>query len=87
MDKDVHSNINSNNKKLSFSFGCMSWPAVLLSSVIIAVRAFQPNALPMHEWSGWSWFLMLLPVFVPAMIWIALLFLAAVGTIIYEVCG
>ena len=80
MDKDF------NDKKFSFSVGCMSWPAVFLSTAIIVVRAFQPNALPMHEWSIISWFLMLLPAFIPMLIWIALFFLLAIGAIAYEVC-
>lgn len=85
MDKDLNEKAGG-NKKLSFSCGCMSWPAVFLSVAIIAVRAFQPNALPMHEWSAMSWFLMLLPTFIPALMWIALLFLSAIGAIAYEAC-
>ena len=38
----------------------------MLTAVIIAARAFQPNAQPMCDWSWWSWLLMCLPVFMPA---------------------
>ena len=74
-------------KKMSFNAGCMSWPAVFLSVAIIAVRAFQPNAEPMNQWSALSWFLMLLPTFVPFLIWTALVFLSLVGAVAYEVCN
>lgn len=33
-----------------------------LSALIVAIRALQPNAQPMSEWSAFSWFLMTLPV-------------------------
>ena len=36
-----------------------------MSCIIIASRAFQPNAIPMSEWSVFSWFLMLLPAYWP----------------------
>ena len=42
------------------------WFCYLLTAVIIAARAFQPNAQPMCDWSWWSWLLMCLPVFMPA---------------------
>lgn len=32
------------------------------SVILVAIRAFQPNAQPMNEWSVFSWFLMTLPV-------------------------
>ena len=32
------------------------------SLILVAIRAFQPNAQPMNEWSLFSWFLMTLPV-------------------------
>lgn len=43
----------------------------MLSGVIIAARAFQPNAIPMGEWSIWSWFLMLLPMYWPFAVFLA----------------
>ena len=46
----------------SISLGCGSLGGVLLTIAIIAIRAFQPNAEPMSQWSAWSWFLMTLPV-------------------------
>ena len=51
------------------------WFCYLLTAVIIAARAFQPNAQPMCDWSWWSWLLMCLPVFMPAVVlaaWFAL---------------
>ena len=33
----------------------------MLSALIISVRAFQPGAVPMEQWSGWSWVWMTMP--------------------------
>ena len=74
------------SKKPAFSIGCMPWPAVFLSAVIITVRALQPNAEPMTQWSVASWLLMLSPVFMPFLIWTALLFLSIISAISFEVC-
>ena len=74
------------SKKPSFSIGCMPWPAVFLSAVIIAVRALQPNAEPMHQWSIASWLLMLSPMFIPFLVWTALLVLTVITSISLEVC-
>jgi hypothetical protein len=57
---------------LTFSAG---WYGLALSAVIIAVRAFQPNAEPMSSWSVWSWALMLLPVYWPMVVLVAFLLL------------
>lgn len=47
------------NKSVTFTIG---WVNYVLSIAIIAIRAFQPNAQPMCDWSFWSWCLMLLPI-------------------------
>lgn len=57
-------------KSTKFTIGCMSWTGVLLSIAIIAIRAFQPNAIPIESWSVSSWILMLLPVIFPLIFWI-----------------
>ena len=74
----------STKSKTSIKFGCMSWPSVILTIAIIGIRAFQPNADPMNAWSGWSWFLMCLPIFLPFLIWLAVIFLAACTAFIGE---
>jgi len=56
-------------KSTKFTIGCTSWTGVILSIAIIAIRAFQPNAVPVESWSIGSWVLMLLPVFLPLVIW------------------
>ena len=43
----------------------------ILTSAIIAVRAFQPNSLPMEDWSFASWILMTLPVTWPTWFFVA----------------
>ena len=53
---------NQNRTVFSFSTGLCG---VLLSVAIIAIRAFQPGAEPMSQWSVWSWFLITLPVTLP----------------------
>lgn len=53
---------NKNGTVFSFGTGLCG---VLLTVAIIAIRAFQPGAEPMSQWSAWSWFLMTLPVTLP----------------------
>ena len=77
-------NIKSSSK---ISFGCMAWPGVLLSIAIIAIRAFQANAQPIESWSVFSWFLMMLPIIFPVIIWIALYILWFICTIFIELCS
>ena len=74
------------SKKTSVNFGCCSWPAVVLTVAIIAIRAFQPGAEAMSQWSFGSWILMLLPLFLPFAVWIVLLFLTAFGAIAFGGC-
>ena len=71
-------------KKTSIQFGCMSWPAIALTIAIIGIRAFQPNAEPMSQWSGWSWCLMCLPIFFPFLMWIGMIVLYIFGILISE---
>lgn len=66
----------SASSKTSYSFGCCSWPATAFTVLIVAIRAFQPNAEPMSAWSGWSWFLMTLPMTLPVICWFSMLVLA-----------
>ena len=58
------SSTNSQSKPAAFTLKAR-WFCYLLSAVIIAARAFQPNAQPMCSWSWWSWLLMCLPVLAP----------------------
>lgn len=45
------------------------WQGYALTAAIIAVRAFQPGAAPMSEWSWWSWLLMSIPAALPFVTW------------------
>lgn len=47
------------------------WPGYAASAVIVAVRALRPGAVPMEDWSWWSWPLMFLPALFPAAVWAA----------------
>lgn len=67
---------------LTFQMG--RWGA-LLSAVIIAARAFQPNAEPMSSWSFWSWVLMTLPFTYPLLVLAACAALWLVSTIVLEI--
>jgi len=51
------------------------WRGCALTAVIIAVRAFQPGAEPMSEWSWQSWLAMLIPAMLPLYTWAAVGFL------------
>ena len=62
-------------KSTNYTIGCTSWIGALFSLGIIAIRAFQPNATPIETWSIGSWILMLLPVFIPMLFWIAFAFI------------
>ena len=48
------------------------WPGYALTAAIVAIRAFQPGAEPMSQWSFLSWAFMTIPALLPAYIWIAL---------------
>lgn len=50
-----------------------SLPGCALAAAIVAVRAFQPGAEPMSEWSWWSWLLMTAPAFSGFWAWVACL--------------
>lgn len=63
-DKDME---NEKNKAPSIKFPGTSWWNSLLTIAIVGLRAFQPNAEPMSQWSGWSWVWMTLPIWGPAM--------------------
>ena len=67
------------------------WFCYLLAAVIIAARAFQPNAQPMRDWSWWSWILMCLPVLMPYVVFIAWFslyaLLSAVGALLSAAYG
>lgn len=47
------------------------WPGYALTAAIVAIRAFQPGAEPMSEWSWWSWILMSIPAAFPLAAWAA----------------
>jgi len=53
-----------------------------MSIAIIAIRAFQPAAQPIESWSAFSWFLMLLPVFLPIVGALAFVVVMAIWAII-----
>ena len=48
------------------------WLGYALTAAIIAIRAFQPGAEPMSQWSFLSWALMTIPVLFPLYAWITL---------------
>ena len=48
------------------------WPGYALTAAIVAIRAFQPGAEPMSQWSFLSWAFMTIPALLPAYVWIAL---------------
>ena len=73
-------------KSTHFNIGCTSWAGVLLSIAIIATRAFQNGAQPIESWSAFSWFLMLLPVVFPLVLWIAFIFLGLVSAVACALC-
>ena len=60
----------------------MSWTGVILSIAIIVVRAFQNGAQPIESWSAFSWCLMLLPIALPFLFWIAFVFIGIVCAIL-----
>lgn len=74
---------DKNQNRTVFSFGT-GLCGVLLTIAIIAIRAFQPGAEPMCEWSAWSWFLMTLPVTLPIIFFIAVGALWLIGMILVE---
>ena len=48
------------------------WPGYALTAAIVAIRAFQPGAEPMSQWSFLSWVFMTIPALFPVYMWIAL---------------
>ena len=68
-------------RKTSFSIGCFSWPATALTIAIIAVRAFQPGADSITEWSFKSWLLMLLPMYWPVPVLAVLFILSGIASL------
>lgn len=57
------------------------WVGYAMTAAIVAIRAFQPGAEPMSEWSWWSWLLMSIPAVLPLYLWVAVgaLWLSARG--------
>ena len=53
------------DKTPTLKLGC-SCCGVILTAVIILVRAFQPNAIPISDWSWQSWVWMTIPIWLPA---------------------
>ena len=58
-------------KRVSIPLGG-GWSGCALTAAIIAIRAFQPGAEPMSQWSFLSWAFMTIPALLPAYMWIAL---------------
>jgi hypothetical protein len=59
----------------------------ILTAAIVAVRAFQPNAVPMEDWSFVSWILMTLPVTWPTwffVLWWTAAFLVETASAIFR---
>lgn len=52
---------------------------LLVSLLLIAVCAFQPNATPVNEWSLTMWFWLTLPVLYAAYVFVAVFILKLVG--------
>ena len=73
-----------NNRRSLFTLKT-GWFCCLLTAVIVAARAFQPNAQPMSDWSWWSWLLMTLPVTMPLVLIVAWLMLYAAAGILVVV--
>ena len=61
----------SGRKSVSIPLGG-GWPGCALTAAIVAIRAFQPGAEPMSQWSFLSWAFMTIPALLPAYMWIAL---------------
>ena len=61
----------SNRKSVSIPL-VAGWPGYALTAAIVAIRAFQPGAEPMSQWSFLSWAFMTIPALLPAYVWIAL---------------
>ena len=59
----------SDRKSVSIPLGG-GWPGCALTAAIVAIRAFQPGAEPMSQWSFLSWALMTIPVLFPLYAWI-----------------
>ena len=53
------------SKMPTFKLGCSCW-GIILTCVIVIVRAFQPNATPISDWSWQSWVWMTIPIWLPA---------------------
>lgn len=58
----------SEQKTISITSG---WWGTLLTVAIVAVRAFQPGAEPMSQWSAWSWVMMTIPILWPLWAFVA----------------
>lgn len=61
----------SDRKSISIPLAA-GWPGYALTAAIVAIRAFQPGAEPMSQWSFLSWVLMTIPALFPLYMWIML---------------
>ena len=52
------------SKTPTLKLGCSCW-GVILTCAIIFVRAFQPDAAPIGDWSWQSWVWMTCPIWLP----------------------
>lgn len=52
-------------KHITISSG---WAGMVMTVLLVAIRAFQPNAEPMSDWSFKSWVMLTLPMLFP--LWI-----------------
>ena len=59
----------SDRKSISIPLAA-GWPGYALTALIVAIRAFQPGAEPMSQWSFLSWTLMAIPALFPLYMWI-----------------
>ena len=53
------------SKMPTLKLGCSCW-GIILTCVIVIVRAFQPNATPISDWSWQSWVWMTTPIWLSA---------------------
>ena len=61
----------SDRKSVSIPLGG-GWPGCAFTAAIVAIRASQPGAAPMSQWSFLSWAVVTIPVLFPLDAWITL---------------
>ena len=64
-------------KRIAISSG---WTGMAMTILLVAIRAFQPNAEQMSDWSFVSWVILTLPMLYP--LWIAAGFLLVVAAVL-----